>query len=280
MTTLKAIHDSLDEIPEEFQGLYTEKGGRYELTGIAGVKTQADIDRLQVSLKKERDEHKATRATLSAWSELGDLDAVQTTLDRIPELEAAAGDKLDDAKVEEIAQKRAEAMLKTKLSPLERELAKATKERDELTGVVTDFRERETRRSIHDHLRRAMKSAKTIPEAEEDILLLGERVFEVTEEGGVVTRELNGVSPGLDPASWLGEMQDRRPHWWPASVGGNAGGSGGGGGLGGAKNPWSATGWNMTEQGRIVREKGLEAASRLAHAAGTTVGGSRPQPKA
>ena len=278
MTELRAIHDSPDEIPEEFQSLYTEKGGRWELTGISGVKTQADIHRLQLWLKKERDEHKATKATLSAWSDLGDLDAVQSALDRVPELEAAAGDKLDEAKIEEIATRRADAMVRSKLSPVERELAKIRKERDEAVEGIARYREQETRRTIGDSLRRAMRSAKVLPEAEEDVLLLGERVFEITDEGGVVTRDLPGLAAGLDPTSWLSEIQDRKPHWWPASVGGGASGSGSGGGFSG-KNPWSAEAWNMTEQARIYREKGAETASRMAQAAGTTVGGKRPQPR-
>jgi hypothetical protein len=44
-----------------------------------------------------------------------------------------------------------------------------------------------------------------------------------------------------------------------------------------SNNPWSAAHWNMSEQGRILREKGREYADRLASAAGTKVGGVKPR---
>lgn len=280
MTEIETSYASEDDIPEQYRDLFTQKGESWELTGVRGMKTAADVERLTTSLKKEREEHKATKAAAGAWAELGDLEDVQAKLDRLPELEAAADGKLDDDKIAEIANKRAEALVRGKLSPLERELAKAKKEREELAGVVDEYRGKETRRTIHDRMRAALKAAKTIPEAEEDALLLAERVLEVTEDGDVLTREgVNGIPAGLDPAALLGELQEKRPHWWPASQGGGARGSGGGGGTGG-KNPWTAEGWNMTEQGRVVREKGMEHAQRLASAAGTKVGGTKPAPKA
>lgn len=106
--------------------------------------------------------------------------------------------------------------------------------------------------------------------------MLAERVFEVDDEGNVTTKDGVGVTPGIAADVWLTEMQDKRPHWWPQSQGGGAGGSGGGGA--GGKNPFSAEGWNLTEQGRLVREN-PEKADQMAKAAGTTVGGGRPAAK-
>jgi len=76
---------------------------------------------------------------------------------------------------------------------------------------------------------------------------------------------------------FLTEMQDKRPHWWPKSVGGGAGGSGNG--FGGAANPWTAENWNMTQQGAYVKENGMDKATQMAKAAGTTVGGMKPAAK-
>ena len=36
------------------EGLYTEKEGKWHLTGIKGMKTQADIDAVKATLDKER----------------------------------------------------------------------------------------------------------------------------------------------------------------------------------------------------------------------------------
>ena len=38
---LKAIYERAEEIPEDFSALFTERDGRYELTGVAGMKTAA-----------------------------------------------------------------------------------------------------------------------------------------------------------------------------------------------------------------------------------------------
>lgn len=281
MPELKTIYDAKDDIPEaveDFRGLFTEKGGKFELTGISGIATPANVSRLEASLKKEREEHKGTKDKLGVWGELVHED-VTKSLDRIPELEAAADGKLDDSKIEELANKRAEGVLKTKLSPLERDIKRLTKERDDLLEENTGFKAGNTRRTIHDSTRKALVAAKVIPEAHDDALMLAERIMEITEEGAVVTRDNVGVPPGLDPGSWLTEIQDKRPHWWPGSVGAGARGSGGGGGGFTGKNPWLHESWNMTEQGKYLKEHGTEKAGRLAAAAGTTVGGTKPGPK-
>ncbi|QPF91474.1 hypothetical protein [Bradyrhizobium commune] len=43
-----------------------------------------------------------------------------------------------------------------------------------------------------------------------------------------------------------------------------------------ADNPWSASGWNITSQGRLVKALGLETAQGIAKAAGSFVGATRP----
>ena len=53
----------------------------------------------------------------------------------------------------------------------------------------------------------------------------------------------------------------------------------GNGSLNGATNPWSADGWNVTQQGAIYKADAGKAA-QYAKAGGVPVmGGSRPQPK-
>jgi hypothetical protein len=41
-------------------------------------------------------------------------------------------------------------------------------------------------------------------------------------------------------------------------------------------NPWTAGNWNATRQGQIVRSLGIEAAQRIAKAAGSHIGATRP----
>jgi hypothetical protein len=276
---LKTVHDKIDEIPEEYRELYTEKDGKWELTGIAGIKTAGDLQRIQGSLDKEREAHKVTKGQLGEWKGLGfELEDLEQKLARIPELEAAAKGKLDETKIEELANMRAESIVRSKVTPLERQLQQTSKRLEEADSKVATFEQLEVQRKVHDSVRGALRSTKVRTEAEEDALLLADRVFQVSEDGKVETRDGVGVTPGLDPEAWLGEMQTKRPHWWPESRGGGAGGGrGGSGGLG--KNPWTAENWNRTEQARIYKEKGAEMAGRMASAAGTTVSGDRPAAK-
>lgn len=269
---LKALVDNLDDVDEKYHDLYTEKNGKFELTGIEGVKTQADVDRLQSALTKERNDHKAVRERLGM---LGDrkIEDVLAQLDRIPELEAAAAGKMDEEKINQIVETR----IKTKLAPIERERDTLRNQLSEKDKLIEGYTTKERTRMIHDAVRSAAATSKVLPEALEDALMLAERVFEVNEDGKVTTKDNVGVTPGVEPAVWFTDLQAKRPHWWGPSSGGGAGGGNRNGGGGGA-NPWTHEGWNMTEQGRILKENRTRA-EQLAKAAGTTIGGQRPQPR-
>lgn len=279
--SLQAIHDNIDDIPEVYRDLYTEKAGKFELTGISGVKTQADFDRVYSSLTKEKNDHAAAKQALEPWSALGDLEELQTKLDRIPELEAAAEGKLDDAAIDEIVNRRLEGTLKSREAPLQRQISQLTKDNTTLAEENAAFKAADVKRSIHDSVRKELTDQKVIPEAHEDALFLAERVFEVREDdGAIVTRDGVGVTPGVEAGVWLQDMQEKRPHWWPASQGGGAQGGGrAGAGMQGASNPWSSEGWNLTKQMEVARTKGRDYASQMAVAAGTTLTGGRPKKK-
>jgi len=270
---LKALYEGVDEIPEAFRELYTERGGKYELTGVEGMKTQADVDRLQTALTKERGEHKATKEKLAAW---GDLEPEDTRekLDKIPELEARAG-QVDDEKIEKLVEARAAAKVRT----LEREHEKLKTESDGKDTRIALLETRERQRAIGDAILPELGKAKVLDSAREDILMLADRIFEAApiegEEGRfkVTTRDGVGVTPGISPADWIAEMQPKRPHWWPPSEG--AGGRPGTSTTTG-NNPWQKSNWNITEQSRVFATQGAEVAERMAKQAGTTVGGPRP----
>lgn len=270
---LQVTVENLDEVDSKYHDLYTERDGKYVLTGVDGLKTQADIDRLQGALTKERNDHKKVRDSLSV---LGDrkLDEVLALADRVPELEAAASGKLDDEKINGIV----EARIKTRVAPVERERDNLRKENGELQTRVADFETQSRTRKVHDAVREAVgKSQGFTQSAVEDALMYAERTFEVTEDGAVVTRDAVGVTPGIDPSVWLTEMMNKKPHWWGPTQGGGATGNRQGGG-GGGQNPFTREHWNMTEQGRLLKENRARA-EQLARSAGTTVGGGMPPEK-
>jgi hypothetical protein len=274
---LQAIYDSQDQIPEAHRELFSERNGKWELTGITGVRTQADVDRVQGSLTAERNSHKATKDRLRAVHFKGrsvvdmnddDLRLAVEGLDKYEELEASVG-KVDEAKLAQIIETR----LRSRLAPIERD-------RDTARARVQILELADRTRRIHDAVRAANLAAraKLVDTAMEDVLMLAERVFEVGEDGAVTTRSQMGVTPGIGPDVWLVEMAAKRPHWWPLSGGGGARGAGGGNGAF-PNNPWSAETWNLTEQGRVIRSLGEQKAQQMAEAAGTTVGGLRPVKK-
>lgn len=282
MPDLEAVYEKQDDIPEAYVDLFTERDGKFELTGVNGIKTQADFDRNKTNLDKERGDHKDTKDKLGGWlgtfGDDADPAQIKELVDKIPELEAAAeaGEgELPQERIDELVEKR----VNTQTAQLNRQITELTDANTQKDELIAGYEASERRRTIHDAVRSAMVESKVVDTAHEDVLLLAERVFEVTDANEVLIKDEVGAVPGATPQQWLQDMQEKRPHWWPASEGGGAGGSGTpGGGLRG-DNPWTHDNWNMTAQGVYVREHGMEKATDMAKQAGTTVGGPKPLPK-
>lgn len=267
----KMVLDSLEGLPEDVAKEYVEKDGKFHIQ-VEGMKTQADFDNLQKSLNAARTGENALKQRLGLLGDIKIEDAV-AQLARIPELEAAAEGKLDDDKINGIVEGR----IKQKLAPVERERDQLREQLGQKDQTISQFEQRERDRTIRKHIRTAAKESGMREEAVEDALLLGERTFELLEDGSVVVKEGTSFNQGLGPKDWLSDLQSKRPHWWPESEGGGAGGNRGNGGTF-AKNPFSAEHWNLTEQGKIVNSD-RPRAEQLAKAAGTTIGGGKPAPK-
>lgn len=260
---LQASYESEDDIPEAYRDLFTERNGAWELTRVQGLRGAGDVQRLEQSLRRERDDHKATRAKLREYEQLEQEPAeLRALLDRLPELEAAADDHKDvEAKIEARVQARANAQI----AKMERERDQAIKDRDEAREQNTQLTAQARERRIADAVRKAAVKKKVQAPAMEDALLLASRVLTEDDDGNIVTRDSVGVTPGLDPETWLEEIAPNRPHWFEGSGGG--GGRGGDGRGGGANNPFSKEAWNVTEQGRLMQAN-PQRADQLAQAAG------------
>lgn len=282
---LKTIYDTAEEIPEGYADLYTERNGRWELTGVEGVKTQADIDRVQAALVKERNDHKITKQALTPFEGL-DPEAIAAQAHKLEEvtaqLEAINSDgRVDEAKLEPIIAAR----IKQAVAPLERDKSNLERQLDAQKKTVADkdtevstLRTSITTGEIERNIREAAAEAKVQPTAIFDAVRYGREVFEKTDDGRIITKDVSGVVPGLTPKEWFKDMADKAPHWWPASVGGGSQGGGGGGRgtYGGANNPWSKEGWNLTKQGAIVRQLGETKAGEIAAQAGAKIGDTKP----
>ncbi len=271
---LSAVMESLDGLSEDVAALFTQKGDKFELTGVQGVRTQADLDRISGALDQEKREHKETKGKYS-WAAEMNGEEVLASLDRIPELEAASKGQLDEAQIEEMVTRRVEGTIKSQTAPLERTVGTLTQERDTAMEELTSLRGQILERDINEAFMGQLGS-KIEDTAHADAKMLGKSIFEKREDdGAIVTKEGTEFTPGLTPEQLLPELQEKRRHWF-----GQTGGGGGGGSRtqlpGGGNNPWSADHWNLTEQGRVMNEKGRDYADRMAKAAGTTVGGLKP----
>jgi hypothetical protein len=266
---IKLVYDSQDAIPENVRELYTEENGKWKLTGVEGMKTQADVDAMARARDNEKAAHQATKQKFAAFDGM-DLDEVQEKLDKFEEYKIAAEGKMDQAKIDELV----EAKIKSRLAPVERErdqLKTKTAELEKSTGELQNEIVSRDRREV---VSKALAESKVIDTAREDAIMLSERVFEKTEDGKFVTKDGVGVTPGLEPGEWLKEIAEKRPHWWePAKGTGTTPGSRGPGGL---ANPWSKENWSLTSQGAFIREHGQEKAAQYAKAAGSMIGATAP----
>lgn len=272
---LELLYNSADEIPDGYAGLYTEKDGKWHLTGVKGMKTEIDTNKLSKSLREEREAHKKTKDKLA---KLGgddvDIDQVVEQLDELEDLrariEAGEGGKVDEKKLQELV----DARMKRELKPLERERDQLKSRNQELEADVGTLRTTINNGTIENRLRELATKENVVGSAMDDIVFMGTHMFEVAEDGAIVAKEgARGVDAGITPDIWLTDMKEKRPHWWPTSQGGGAGG--GTGGTGGGSNPWSAKSWDFDAQGAMVRQDRAKA-ERMAKAAGSKIGAIAP----
>lgn len=280
---LKTIYDTEEDIPEGFADLYTERNGKWELTGIEGVKTQADVERVQEALRKEKVDHKATKTKLDVFDGL-DPDEVAAQATALEEanakLEAIGnGNGIDETKIEPIIAARlkaATAPLERKVTSLETQIENGKKTIAEREGEVSGLKLSITMDNIERHVRDAAIAAKVQTSALDDVVLRANRIFERDDAGKILTKDVAGTTPGLTAKEWLKDMEEKAPHWWPASVGGGSGKDGTGPSGGRANNPWSKEAWNLTKQGALVRELGEVKAAELAARVGSKLGATKP----
>lgn len=283
---LKTVYEKAEEIPEGYNELYAERGGKFELVEVEGVKTQADIDRINEALRKEKTDHKAAKEKLQKFGEI-DPDQLPAQLEELIEAKArlnqlTAEGKLDETKIAE----RIEAAVNRAVGPIDRDkkaveraLEAERKKVEAAQGEISKRDQQILNTKIEQSLREGANVSKILPTAIDDAVLLSARYFEVAEDGRTITRADSGVTPGLDPKEFFKDMQEKKPHWWPVSQGGGSRGAGGATGFD-KGNPWSEQGWNVTGQGAYVKQHGPEKAAQAAASVGSKLGATRPTPKA
>jgi hypothetical protein len=270
---LKRKYATQAEIPAGFESLYKEQDGAFvrddsQIEGAGG--DSSAVTNVQKALNAERQAHKATKDKLAAFGELSAEDAVAAVTERDElKLKLETAGKPDDGKIAELVKAR----VAIERAPLDKKINDLTKERDtavsERDGLVTARKRDRIAATINE---KAVKAG-VLKEAVGTVFALVGGQFDLDEGGKVVTREMDGVVPGLDVDQVINDLKSQHPYLWPMSQGGGA--TGGQGGATGS-NPWRADNWNVTEQGRIVAKDPAKAKS-LASAAGVDVNATEPK---
>lgn len=240
MSILKTQYENETDIPAGYSELFTEQNGKWLITGIEGMKTIADVNAVTVVNQKLRKQISDLEAKSKKLEKLGDKDIDQLVTAaaeaeelraRVEELEAEGGKGAKPGD-EEVIQRRIETAVKKATGPLQRQLveaqntiAAAKKEAEEHKTTATNLDGKIRRSTIEGEITRAAVAANVEKASLRDVLMYRD-IFEVNEEGKVTTRDGVGVTPGLDPASWLSERRSDS-NWWPPSVGGGARGGDG-----------------------------------------------------
>lgn len=265
---LKNSYPKAEDIPEGYKDLFTERDGQWVFTGVEGLRPQSDLDSLQTSLSSERTAHKETKDKLDAFGERKAED-VAAAFDELEVLrEQAKGN--GDEKVEALVQKRVEQELgpiKRENSRLENDVKRLAGEVETSNQTIATFEANERGRGICDVIRVACKGMEIVEEDVIEDILLYEKIFEMTEDNRVVTKDGAGVIPGISPSQWLTDINDagRKKNWFNQPSGGGATGHDGNGKS--KNNPWAKDSFNLTEQGRISRDE-PEVAKKLKAEAG------------
>jgi hypothetical protein len=268
---IKLSYDNRDDIETAYIGLYTERDGKWELTGVEGMKTTADVENVQEALRKERQDHRKAIDTLKTFRGV-DPDKIHEDMDELTELRAMKSrfEKGGDDKTDEEIENLVAARVAKEKGPLERELNALKEEFDTTKGERDTFSNQITTSKLESQIRKAASEANVVPSAMDDIILNGVSGLELNDEGKAVTKDT-----GLDVSVWMTDMKPKRGHWWPASEGGGAEGGKGSGATG--DNPWSKANWNLTKQGEVVKTQGQTVADQMAKQAGVTTPGVPPE---
>lgn len=280
--TLEAVIQKKDQIPEGLAEHYVEADGVFVLD-VPGMKTQKDFDNYAEALKKRftdaaTDVGKSNRAGLSRDDV---VDVVEKALKKFSEAGGAGGAN-DDNKGKG-GGNGGDPQVAQRLHDMERDLASAQEKLGTLQKERDDALTSSRGTKIRNRLVTSAGKANAKAEGIDNLVSLVETDFEETQDGNIVTKleSKSGVSPNQSPDDYFAALA-RKPEFrmfWPASTGAGADGEGSGGPGSGADlgktNPWTKAGWNLTNQGTLVRTNRAEA-ERLMKAAGVELGATDP----
>ncbi len=167
---LQIKRENLDGLSDVEKGHYKKGDSGFVLDLDVVVKTEADTEKLNTALKKERADHSSTKSKLSLYKQ--SPEEIQTAMDEIDELKIRAG-KIDDEAISKL--------VNTRLKPFEREkesnekkMLEITGERDGLKTKLSDLELENAVRSVTDGV--------VDPLSVQDVILRAKSMLSYSEE--------------------------------------------------------------------------------------------------
>jgi hypothetical protein len=214
---LKLSYDSESAVPSEFKSAFTEKEGKFVLTGEIDVKTEADVQAVLDAKAHIKTELAEVKDKLKSFDgvKVDEYKSMQNELDVLRAKMKDGG--ADEETINAIVEKR-----------LARETEAFSKEREELTSKLKDaegFRySTEKNKLISDSLKG--KVSESIFDEASFVL---DTHMERQADGTYLTKASDrfGLDAGLTAEQAVSKLTDTRKHWQLQNVGGGAQGNSG-----------------------------------------------------
>ncbi|MEJ8571235.1 hypothetical protein [Microbaculum marinum] len=270
---LKAIVENLDDVPAEYQDLYEEKDGKFVLKLENDIREHPSVAALQNAFERQKTENRDLKAKIADLERKveglpDDFDPQEydQLKQRIEELEADDNDGKDKDRDKEEAVNRVREKYEQKLERAKRDREESDRQKDEENAAL---REQLRNSTISTSLNEAMEQANIDPKFRKAVrAILRDQVKVIDKDGDPFAVVETDLDPEQPLAAYVAEWgdSDEGKIYVGKPVGGGANGNDRRGG-GSAKNPWKDDQWNLTEQGRIIKED-RQKADRLAREAG------------
>lgn len=267
--TLKAVVDSLDEIPENLRAEYVEKDGKYHIDLDESLRTHQGVNPLATALASV----KKDKATLQ--TKINELQAKVAGLpdDFDPEQYQSVLTELEALKTDPKRNKDTETALAQAREQYEQRLRNAEKKREEDLAAkdaeLTELTNELQGTLVDDGLTKALVGsgvAKEFLAASRSLLKPNVKVKKDDATGkriAYVETDLGELPVEKYVENW--SKSDEGKVFVTKPAGGGAGGNGKG--VNTEENPWAKDTRNMTKQGEILRADKAKA-ERLMKAAG------------
>lgn len=275
MAKLKTILETLDDVPENLHEFYVEKDGKFVLD-LDGTDSHPDVAALKNALERQKTERRKVadeltklKDRLAKIPEDFDADAYATAMAELEELRTNPNRKPDEKERQELAAAR--KTLEQKIANMEKAHAEAITKKD------VEIKKRDDKIKsvlIDDGLTKALVEAGVSKEYMKAAKALLRQDCDVIEDEGdykaIVKSDMGEMEIGKYVSDWV--ASDEGKVFVPPAKGSDSSNNNSNKTriITGEKNPWSKEHWNLTLQGKILREDRTKA-EKLAKAAGKTI---------